>query len=51
MPNLMKEWHPTKNKDIDPSSLRANSSKRVWWQCSKDKTHEWDATVNKRCLG
>ena len=24
------------------------SSKKVWWQCEKIKTHEWEATISNR---
>jgi hypothetical protein len=39
----MKEWHPTKNKDIDPHSLSLGSEKRVWWRC--DAGHEWNTLL------
>lgn len=42
-PELMKEWHPTKNKDIDPHILSLGSEKRVWWRC--DAGHEWNTLL------
>lgn len=38
-PDFHLEWHPTKNIGLDPYSIVANSSKRVWWKCVKG--HEW----------
>ncbi len=48
-PNLAKEWHPIKNGSLTPDSVTANSSKRVWWRCSKG--HEWPCAVNHRANG
>ena len=48
-PQLAKEWHPTKNGSLFPNSITANSSKRVWWKCSKG--HEWQCSVNHRANG
>ena len=30
-PQLAKEWHPTKNMDLNPSEVSPNSNKKVWW--------------------
>ena len=45
-PELIKEWHPTKNADLKPSNYTSGSSKKVWWLCQKG--HEWQATINNR---
>ena len=45
-PELSKQWHPTKNKDLTPSQVVAGSNKKVWWMC--DKGHEWEASVFNR---
>ena len=45
---LVSEWHPTKNGKLTPNNVSKGSSKRVWWQCLKDPTHEWEATVTSR---
>ena len=47
-PKLAKEWHPTKNGDLTPYDVTPVSGKKVWWQCSKNKDHEWPATVANR---
>ncbi len=47
-PNLMKEWHPTKNRKIDPSKIRPGSNLDVWWKCQKG--HSWFATIARRTL-
>lgn len=51
-PDLMAEWHPTRNTDIDPWSLPPKSSKSVWWLCPVRSEcgcpHEWKTSPNSR---
>ncbi len=48
-PELVKEWHPTKNGDLIPANVTAGSGKKVWWLCSKCG-YEWQATIENRGL-
>lgn len=48
-PDLAKEWHPTKNGNLTPQDIGANSCKKVWWQC--DKNHEWETSITMRAKG
>ena len=50
-PKLAKEWHPTKNGSLTPKDVTPGSSKKVWWQCSKNKSHEWKAIIYNRNKG
>lgn len=50
-PELAKEWHSTKNGDLTPHNITSGSEKRVWWKCSKNPNHEWEATVYNRSNG
>ncbi|MEV6140506.1 zinc-ribbon domain-containing protein [Nocardia sp. NPDC051990] len=43
-PHLLKEWHPTKNVDIDPATIGEGSAHRVYWLCSTCG-NEWQAMV------
>lgn len=45
-PNMVEEWHPTKNGKLTPFDIGAGSTKRVWWQCAKG--HEWNVKVVSR---
>ena len=46
-PEVAKQWHPTKNGDLDkPSEISAKSNKYAWWQCSRG--HEWYTKINNR---
>ena len=47
-PDIAKEWHPIKNGDLKPYMYTKGSNKRFWWQCSKDKNHEWDSVIYER---
>jgi hypothetical protein len=48
-PDLLDQWHPTKNGDKKPTQYAAGSNKKVWWKC--DQNHEWFAYVNLRAKG
>ena len=47
-PDLAKEWHPTKNRELTPNDVTAGSRKRVWWICSQK--HEWITGVTRRAI-
>jgi hypothetical protein len=47
-PNLAREWHPTKNGALTPSTVSRGSDRRVWWLCPVDPSHEWPATICNR---
>lgn len=47
-PYLVGEWHPTKNGSLTPHNVTFGSSRRVWWKCAKDPSHEWEAVINVR---
>ncbi|MBE7011949.1 MAG: hypothetical protein E7415_04685 [Ruminococcaceae bacterium] len=48
-PTLSKEWDYEKNDGLTPMDVLPNSSKKVWWKCSKG--HEWQAIVSNRNKG
>ena len=45
-PNLVKQFHPTKNEGISLDTFKESSAKKVWWIC--EKGHEWEAVINTR---
>jgi len=48
-PDLLKEWHPTRNGEIDPLEIAAASERIVWWRCSVGNCgREWRAMVGNR---
>lgn len=48
-PALSAEWHPTKNENLNPTEVSANSGKKVWWLCPNG--HEYEAIVRDRNQG
>lgn len=48
-PELVKEWHPSKNADLTPYDVAPGSHQRVWWKCKMG--HEWIAQVKSRTQG
>lgn len=42
-PDVAALWHPTKNGDVRPDSVRAFSNMDVWWMC--ENGHEWKRSV------
>ena len=48
-PELAKEWHPTRNGNLNPRNVTPGSGKKVWWICISG--HEWQAPVYSRSRG
>lgn len=46
-PHLLKDWHPTKNGDINPKNFSSGSNVKVWWLCHKCG-HEWKNSFSSR---
>ena len=54
-PELAKQWHPTKNGNLKPTEVTANSNRRVWWlfpyddpKTGKHFDFEWQASIHSR---
>tara|TARA_Y100001960_G_scaffold255516_1_gene273783 strand:- start:4182 stop:8297 length:4116 start_codon:yes stop_codon:yes gene_type:complete len=50
-PELVAQWHPTKNGDLTPDQFTVKSNKSVWWKCPEGPDHEWEAKVSTRSNG
>ena len=55
---LATQWHPTKNGDLKPTQVTANTDKKVWWLYPYDDTNtgehfefEWEASIGGRNSG
>lgn len=46
-PELLAEWHPTRNGDLDPMRVASGSNRKIWWRCAKCG-YEWAAAANDR---
>ena len=49
-PELVKEWHPTKNGDLTPGDFVVGTNKMVWWKCDVAADHEWEARIQPRAM-
>ena len=47
-PGIAKEWHSTKNGNLTSYFIVAGSTKKIWWRCSKNNEHEWEAKIVNR---
>ena len=47
-PELVKEFHPTKNGNLKPADFTYGSSKKIWWKCPKD--HNYLALIYNRTV-
>lgn len=45
-PELVTEWHPTKNGNVTPSQIKLGSDFKAYWICLKG--HEWQAIISSR---
>jgi hypothetical protein len=48
-PDLITDWHPTKNGALNPRNVYSNHLKKVWWVCTSG--HEWKDTIKNRIKG
>lgn len=47
-PDLISEWHPDKNRDLNPFKITIGSNIRAWWVCSEG--HEWQTKILHRAI-
>ncbi len=50
-PQLVAEWHPTRNAGLDPSEVSRGSGRKIWWKCPRGPDHEWQTSANNRTWG
>ena len=48
-PLLAQQWHPFKNRNLQPSNVTSKSDQKVWWlgECG----HEWRGKISNRANG
>lgn len=47
-PTLAAEWHPTRNLPATAEGTVAGTAEHLWWRCTVDPEHEWEATGANR---
>ncbi len=50
-PELVRQWHPTKNGKRTPQSVTKGSEIKIWWKCQNFDNHEWETYVYSRTAG
>jgi len=45
-PEIVKSWHPSKNKKITPYDVKKGTKLKIWWIC--EKGHEWEESPKVR---
>lgn len=54
-PEIAKQFHPTKNGDLQPNQLSAHSNESVWWlcpnKCDMGCPHEYQTMVSNKTKG
>ena len=45
---LRKEWHPTLNNGLTIDDVSDSSAKKIWWICSENPEHIWEARFFSR---
>lgn len=50
-PDLVTEFHPSKNGFLTPKDFTSKSGKKVWWKCDRADDHEWEASMANRTNG
>jgi hypothetical protein len=48
-PELIREWHPSRNTDLKARDVSTQHADKVWWICAQG--HEWEATIRQRMAG
>ena len=48
-PELVAQWHPTRNGEVTPVQVTAgNNKKKLWWTCPKGPDHQWQTSAGSR---
>ncbi|WP_167594328.1 zinc-ribbon domain-containing protein [Corallococcus coralloides] len=47
-PDIAQDWHPTRNGSLTAGDVFSTSTKKHWWICRKDASHEYEASIGSR---
>lgn len=47
-PEITQEWNLEKNGSLTPKRITSGSSKKVWWRCKNNPSHEWRSSPKHR---
>ncbi|HEY5587599.1 MAG TPA: zinc-ribbon domain-containing protein, partial [Candidatus Paceibacterota bacterium] len=46
-PAIAAQWHPTKNKTLNPKDVTCGTQIKIWWICN-NCNYEWNSSVSNR---
>lgn len=49
-PKLAQQVHPTRNGSLTADTIAAHSDQMIWWRCSYNPRHIWEARVYNRTV-
>jgi hypothetical protein len=49
-PDLVAQWHPTRNGHLRPEDVSRGSGHKIWWRCARGPDHEWRASPKNRTV-
>jgi len=49
-PELVEEWHRSRNGIYTPDDFTYGSQVAIWWQCPRDPRHAWRARIEDRTV-
>ena len=47
-PEIVKQWHSTKNDDLKPEQFTYGSNTKIWWICPNNINHIWLSNITNR---
>ena len=50
-PDLLAEFHPTKNGKLKAQEVTLGGHRKIWWKCAAGPDHEWRKDVYSRLKG
>ena len=50
-PELIGQWHPSKNGELTPFDVNGGSAFIAWWKCPKGDDHIWPSSIKNRKKG
>lgn len=49
-PLVARDWNYEKNGTLSPFEVAPKSNRKVWWKCSFNSQHEWQARISNRTI-
>ena len=50
-PEIVLQWHTSRNEKLNPNDFTKGSHTKIWWQCEVNESHVWQAQIKSRANG